>query len=172
MKKRTSAVILLVVTLLFSAWGNVVAAGFCPRYALSRDCSRTHKHQAPKQVKHDTPCHDEMAGMDMDDMQIESPSDSSASNSPEEFSESSNDQGAVELTTKSCAHCVSHSQSTAGVVSVLAIDPAKRVVESNSLPANSALYATSDFTDLIVPSEHSPPGPTSPRHLIINVFRI
>ena len=172
MRKRSLSIVFVVVALLFSAWGNVIAAAFCPRFALSRDCYLKHTAQQPTQ-KHDSSCHHEMAGMDMGDMQMESPSDTSESNSPiEPASESSSEQVALELPIEPCAHCMTHSQPTSGTVSVVAIDPSKRLVESNSRPANFAVDSTSAFADLIVPSEHSPPGPSSPRHIIINVFRI
>jgi hypothetical protein len=160
----------VVVAVLFSAWGNVLAAAFCPRFALNRECCLKHTTQ---QVKHDSSCNHEMPGMEMDDMQMESPSDTGAQNPLVAFmSESSGEQLSFELPIEPCAHCVSHSQPTSGTVSVVAIDPSKRLVESNSLPANFAVDLTSAFADLIVPSEHGPPGPSSPRHIIINVFRI
>ena len=159
--------------LLFSAWSNVIAAAFCPRFAQNRDCCLKHTAQQAKQVKHDLSCHHEMAGMEMDDMQMESPSDTSASNSLiESASESTSEQIAFDLPIEPCAHCVSHSQPASGTVSVVAIDPAKRLVESNSLPPNFAVDLTAAFADLVVPSEHSPPSPSSPRYVIISVFRI
>jgi hypothetical protein len=173
MRKRSLSIAFVVGALLVSAWGNVIAAAFCPRFALNRECCLKHTTQQAKQVKHDSSCHHEMAGMEMDDMQMESPSGTTASNSPvESASESSGEQVAFDLPIEPCAHCVSHSQTTSGTVSVVAVDPSKRLVESNSLPANFAVDLTRAFADLIVPSEHSPPSPSSPRHVIINVFRI
>lgn len=171
-KKRSLSIVFVIVALLFSAWGNVIAAAFCPRFALNRDCDLKHTAQQLTQ-KHDLSCHQEMAGMDMGDMQMDSPSDTGASNPPIEPSpQSSGEQVALELPIEPCGHCMIHSQPTSGTVSVVAIDPSKRLVESNSLPANFAVDLTSVFADLIVPSEHGPPGPSSPRHIIINVFRI
>jgi hypothetical protein len=176
MRKRLS-IVFVVVALLFSAWGNVIAAAFCPRFALNRDCCLKHAARQANQVKHESSCHHEMAGMEMDDMQMEievdSPRDASAKNSQVELtSESSNAEAALDLQIEPCAHCFSHSQPTSGTVSVVAIDPSKRLVETNSLPANFAIGLTAAFADSIVPSEHGPPGSSSPRHVIINVFRI
>ena len=173
MRKRSLSIAFVVGALLFSAWGNVIAAAFCPRFALNRECCLKQTTQQAKQVKHDSSCNHEMPGMEMDDMQMESPSGTSAQNSPAAFtSESSSEQLSFELPIEPCAHCVSHSQTTSGTVSVVAVDPSKRLVESNSLPANFAVDLTPACADLIVPSEHSPPGPSSPRHVLINVFRI
>lgn len=172
MRKRPLSIVFVVVALLFSAWGNVIAAAFCPRFALNRDCCL----KRGKQVKHESSCHHEMAGMEMDDMQMQTEADApgaSTQNSQVELtSESSSEEVALDLPIEPCAHCLSHSQPTSGTVSVVVIDPSKRLVETNSLPANWAFGLTAAFADLIVPSEHGPPGPSSPRHVIINVFRI
>jgi hypothetical protein len=177
MRKRSLSIVFVVMALLFSAWGNVIAAGFCPSFALSRKCCLKRGVRQSKQVKHESSCHHEMAGMEMDDRQMQTEADSapdtSAQNSQLELtSESSREEVALDLPIEPCAHCLSHSQPTSGTVSVVAIDPSKRLVETNSLPANFAIGLTAAFADLIVPSEHGPPGPSSPRHVIINVFRI
>ncbi len=177
MRKRSLSILFVVVALLFSASGNVIAAAFCPRFALNHDCCLKRGTQPSKRAKHESSCHHEMAGMEMDDMQMETEADSapdtSAQNSHAQLPyESSSDEVALDLPIEQCACCLSHSQTTSGTVSVVAIDPSKRVVETNSLPAHFAIGLTSAFADLIVPSEHGPPGPSSPRHVIINVFRI
>jgi hypothetical protein len=177
MRKRSLSIVFVVVALLLSAWGNVIAAAFCPRFALNHDCCLKHGTQPSKQAKHESSCHHEMAGMEMDDMEMETEADSApdtnAQNSHAQLpSESSSDDVALDLPIEQCACCLSQSQTTSGTVSVVAIDPSKQLVETNSLPANFATDLTSAFAGFIVPSEHSPPGPSTPRHVIINVFRI
>ena len=177
MRKRSLSIVFVVVALLFSAWGNVIAAAFCPRFALNHDCCLKHGTQPSEQAKHKSSCHHEMAGMEMDDMQIETEADSApdtgAQNSHGQLpSESASDEVALDLPIEQCACCLSHSQTTSGTVSVVAIDPSKRVVKTNSLPANFVIGLTPAFAEMIGPSEHGPPGPSSPRHVIINVFRI
>lgn len=177
MRKRSLSIVFVVVALLFSAWGNVIASAFCPRFALNHDCCLKHGTQPSKQAKHESSCDHEMAGMGMDDMQLETEADSApdtgAQNSHAQLpSESSSDEVALDLPIEQCACCLSHSQTTSGTVSVVVIDPSKRVVEANSLPANFAISLASAFAGFIVRSEHSPPGPSTPRHVIINVFRI
>jgi hypothetical protein len=177
MRKRSLSIVFVVAALLFSAWGNVIAAAFCPCLMLNGDCCLKRGAQQAKQVKHESSCHHEMAGMEMDDMQMETEADSApgpgAQNSHAQLpSESSSDEVVLDLPIEQCACCLSHSQTTSGTVSVVAIDPSKRVMEANSPPANFAIGLTSAFAGLIVRSEHSPPGPSTPRHVIINVFRI
>ena len=174
MRKRSLLIGFVVGALLFSAWGNVIAAAFCPRFARNRDCCLA---QQAKQVKHESSCHHEMAGMEMDDMQQETEADSApdtnAQHSQVELpSEASSDEVALDLPIEQCACCLSHSQTTSGTVSVVAIDPSKRLVETNLPPAIVASGSTSALAGLIVRSEHSPPGPSTPRHVIFSVFRI
>jgi uncharacterized protein involved in copper resistance len=177
MRKRSLSIVFVVIALVFSAWGNVMAAAFCPRFELNHDCCLKRGTQRSEQAKHESSCHHEMAGMEMDDMQMEteasSTPDTRAQNSHAQLpSESSSDEVALDLPIEQCAHCCTHSQTTSGTVSLVAIDPAKGLVENDSLPANFAVGLTPVFADLIIHSEHGPPGPASPRHIIINVFRI
>jgi hypothetical protein len=177
MRKRSLSIVLVVVALLFSAWGNVIAAAFCPRFALNHDCCLKRGPQPSKQAKHESSCHHEMAGMEMDDMRMEAEADSAPDTSAQDSqvelpSESSSDEVALDLPIEQCACCLNHSQTTSGTVSGVAIDPSKRLVEINSLPANFAIGSTSALAGLILPSQHSPPGQSIPRHVIINVFRI
>src|ERR1700694_750874 len=144
MRKRFLSIAFVVVALLFSAWGNVIAAAFCPRFALNRNCCLKHGTQPSKQAKHESSCHHEMAGMKMDDMQMETEADSAPDTSAQKShaqlpSESSNDEVALDQPIEQCACCLSHSQTTSGTVSVVAIDPSKRLVKANSLPADFAI---------------------------------
>jgi hypothetical protein len=174
MRKRFLSIAFVVVALFFSAWGNVAAAAFCPRFILNGDCCLKRGAQPSK---HESSCHHEMAGMEMDDMQMETEADSapdtSAQTSKVEVpSESSNDEVALDQPIEQCACCLSPSQTTSGTVSVVAIDPSKRLVKANSLPADFAIGLGPTFAKMIVPSEHSPPGRSTARHVIINVFQI
>ena len=192
-RTRSLSIVFVVMALLLSAWGNVIAAAFCPRFSLNRDCCLSRGVQQAKQVKHESSCHHEMGGMKMDDMVMETASSNGAPAScgrtagilacadapdgpPDSrvqiTTESLSAQSALDLPAGQCAHCQLHSQTTSETVSVVAIDPAKRVVETASLPADFATGLTGAFTDLALPSGHGPPGASSPRHVIINVFRI
>lgn len=178
--KRQSLIIAFVLgALLLSAWGNVIAAGFCPRSALQRDCCPQPLLQPSRQVKHES-CHHEMAGMEMSGMEMGDPQTEARADSAADTSshnsdvapESSLDEIAVGQPIQACNHCLSHSQTTSGNISVVALDPSKGLVEPDSLPASSAIDWARAFTEVIAPSEHGPPPPSSPRHVIINVFRI
>src|SRR6266542_3650444 len=179
MRKRSLSILLVVVALLFSVWGNLIAAAFCPRY-LNRVCCLTQRIRHPEHVDHQASCHHEMAGMTMDDMEMGRPeewSDAQAdaiptNKSPQNLTESLSNEVAFDLPIEACAHCLSHSQPASGAVASVAVDPSKRLVETNSLPANLTVALPSDFSVPIAPSEHGPPGNSFPRYILINTFRI
>jgi hypothetical protein len=176
MKRQSLIVTFVLGALLLSAWGNVIAAGFCPRFALHRDCCPHLLPQPAKQTKQEPSCHHEMAGMKMDGMQMDEADAESSTNSedsqPEVASASLTENLVLDLPAQPCTHCVIHSQPTSATVSVLTVDPAKRMVETDALPAIFASNLPGGFVDMILPTEHGPPAPSAPRHVLINIFRI
>jgi len=178
MRTRSPAIFLLVGAFLLGAWGNVVAAAFCPRYRLNRDCCLKQAAPKSKQVEHTSSCHHQMGGMKMDDMQMEnespfeSGSEPLAKDSPVLTPESSSEQGAFDLPVEACIHCLTHSQTAAGTAIVIAVDPSKRLIETNASAAFFEVALPSAFSISITPFEHGPPGASVPRLVLINVFQI
>jgi hypothetical protein len=174
MRMRFLTLSFLVVALLFSAWGNVIAAAFCPRYASNRNCCVKQTVSKPKQVEHPSSCHAEMDGMPMEtETSADSGTDPSAQNSQANLaSESSTDQVAFDLPIEECPHCWSHSQPTSGAASVVTVEASKRLVETNLPIADFAVAPPPAFSILVSFSGHGPPGISLPRHVLINVFRI
>ena len=181
MQKRSFSITLLVFAFLFSSWSNVIAAAFCPRYSSSRDC---HIQQQIKQGEHKSSCQHGMADMEMGDMQMDDTnmeSEAASQTSVNSISESSpvqiatdstSEQLAIDFPTEPCGHCWMHSQPSSGTATSVAVDPARRLVETNAPPTNFVLALPSTFTVPIMPLEHGPPGNSFPRHVLINVFRI
>ena len=154
MRNRFLSMVILVVALLLSAWGNVLAAALCPRLAQDHACCH-------RQLAHQSASHEAMDDMEMGDMQMEA------------TAESKTDASALDQPIESCAHCMGHSQLAPGPISLGATDPAKRSVEKPAPLGTSALVSlpTSSVTTA-TQRGHSPPGESSPRHILINVFRI
>ena len=183
MPGRSLTIFLLVGAFLLGAWGNVIAAAFCPRYRLNRDCCFKQTTRRSKQADHQSSCHHEMAGMEMDDMQMgnmqmenETPSASAAASLAKDLPvltpESSSEQGALDLPVEACTHCLTHSQPASGPATVIAVDPSKQLIETKAPPAGFEVALSSAFSISITPLEHGPPGESLPRHVLINVFRI
>lgn len=184
MRKRCLSILLLVVTLLFSAWSNVIAAAFCPRYLSNRAACINHEPPQSKHVDLKTSCHHEISDMEMRDMQMDGADmeretaaeaeDNSIIGNPsmQVPLESDAEQVAINLPTKPCGHCWMHSQPASGTLALVAVDPAKQLIDTNAPPAHSAVTLPNAFTVSITPLEHGPPGNVLPRDVLINVFRI
>jgi hypothetical protein len=174
MSKRSFPIFLITATFLLSAWGNVIAAAFCPRYS-ARDLSFKQTIEQDSSAKSES-CHHETAQMDMDggsmEMDSNSPDESQiATNAP--AADKSNPVPAVlELPDETCGNCWMHSQPSSGTGTAVAQSPLSRSVEADPPPADFASATTLTFIIPIIPFEHGPPGDSLPRHVLINVFQI
>jgi hypothetical protein len=184
MAKRSIPIFLLIGTFLLSAWGNVIAAAHCPRYLSNSDCYIKREPRQPQQVDHKPSCHHEMADMEMGDMQMDETKvasgadlETSDNSSPENRrlqvgTEFFADPLAVNLPTAPCGHCWMHSQPASGIATVVAVDPSKRLIETNAPPLSVVIALPAALPVSVAQMEHGPPGNVLPRHVLINVFRI
>jgi len=176
MANRPVSILLLVVAFLFSAWGNVIAAAYCPGYSL-RNCCIKREAQPAKQVEHKASCQHEMTDMDMGDMQMDGDSLSEAAANPVANAQPVEigthvQQVAFDLPSQTCGYCWMHSQPSSTTATLIPVDPSKRSVETDAPSAGFLAALPSEFVVAVTPVEHGPPIPSSPRHVIINVFRI
>ena len=181
MTKRSLLIFMLLVAFLLSAWGNVIAAAFCPRYMSLNSC--INQSRRTKQVETKS-CHHEMADMRMEDMpsddtqmNTEAAPDSEVDSIPDNqpiqvVTESSIGQVAIDLPIEPCGHCWMHSQPSSGTSTVTAINPSPRSVEANAAPAEFQIVSPSAYPISAFRMEHGPPGDSLSRHVLINVFRI
>ena len=170
MRKRSLSIIFVVVAFLFGAWSNVIAAAFCPRYMLKRDCAIKHEARQPRKVEHRSSCRHEMAGMEVPP---KSRVDSIPENSPLQLTtEYAGDPVAFDVPIGPCPHCWMHSQPASGTATIVAGDPSRRLLKTNASPANFAVALPFTFPFPITPLEHGPPGSLFPRYVLINAFRI
>lgn len=176
MQRRPIPTVLLLMAFLLSAWSNVIAAACCPRY-VAQNCF-AQKTQQAKQVDRES-CHNEINDTDMGDMQMDGDSATEAEVTPIRknppltvATESSAEQTALDLPNDPCGHCWMHSQPSSGTATFAAVDPSPRSVEALAPPAETIIDLGFPNPTAVEPLEHSPPGNTSPRHLLINVFRI
>ena len=181
MPKRTAAIVLLVVSLLVSAWGNVIAAVFCPRFGITHDSYFTQVFHKPMDVEsmhveQESSCHREMADMNSDSMDNMLIENSESSESAESTTSLLLPAGAsvADKPPQKCAHCWMHSQAASGSSTLGTIDPSMGLMETKAAPTNLILASPpSDFHTLTIAQlEHGPPGNAFPRHLLLNVFRI
>ncbi len=175
MRRRSMYAILLMLAFLLSAWSNVIAAAFCPRYQ-ARNCLVKPNSKLTRVSQQS--CHHEIADMQMDDMiaddssaQTESTTVANNQN-PTDGTESSIDETALDRQNEPCGHCWMHSQPTSGSTILAALNPTSRSVEVPAPLASITIALSFPNPGVIEPFEHSPPGNSFPRHILINVFRI
>ncbi len=173
MRKRFVPIVFVVGALLFSAWSNVIAAAFCPRFASDNfSLKQSSRSAAPH---HSTACA-RMGEMEMGDMQMEATSESSSTDSPGVQPENAFQETANSLGSSSpgapCTHCISHSQSMPGPTSITAVDPVKRSFESTAPLSTTVALSASLTSTRLVHLDHGPPGEALPRGILSNVLRI
>jgi hypothetical protein len=184
MRKSGPAIFILVVAFIVNAWGNVIAAAFCPRYASNHDCC-VRRFAAPPEANAEKPsCHHEMAGMNMDDEMDGQTEDVSAQSLMAPLaditssfqtvaaSETSEDESVFDVPIQPCPHCLSHSPQAPATANIGNLDSSKRTAESTATIAHFVVAFSSTPEDRQLPSEHGPPGNGFPRHVLINIFRI
>lgn len=154
MYRRFLATTIIAVALLFSQGGKFLVAAFCPHLQSAMVSCNT---QPPGHLM----SHEDMGHMEMDSMEQEPASKP--------------DLSAIALSrpTVPCPHCALHSSSTSNTASLKETDAAKRSGDLSS-PLNCSIVATvsSSLVKVLTLRAHEPPGKTTPRHILINIFRI
>jgi hypothetical protein len=114
----------------------------------------------------------------MADMQMEMPAESAEETIPrqpsERLAEMEHDAGATALDQllEPCSHCLNHSQLPLGSGTLREAEAQQRRTDAIT-PELAPLSALITLPGLIFdPRDHAPPGNSSSRYLLINIFRI
>jgi hypothetical protein len=178
----------LALLLVMGSLGHVFAAAFCPRM-LGHNCClaktsgnldsmQSHRHihgmvmdgTTTESMAMDG---DVMQGMVMNDADVPRPTsigEVTLVSNPEELVATNK----LELPIEACRHCMSHSGApNAPISSVTVPDQSKKDFGSIPLPVSRFLVRPSiTLAQIGLPREHAPPGTSTPRHILINVFLI
>jgi hypothetical protein len=178
----TSLALLLVI----SSLGHVFAAAFCPRM-LGHDCclaktsglhpAQSHQHMHSMAMNDMTEGSMPMDGDDMQDMVMNDadvPPLSTIGAVQVSNSEELTPTNKLELPIEACTHCMSHSGVRNAPISSLSVaDQSNKDFGSVPLPVLRFLVRPPmTLAQIGLPGEHAPPGTSTPRHIIINVFLI
>lgn len=178
----------LALLLVMGSLGHVFAAAFCPRM-LGHDCCLTRLFRDPHPVKSHQHMHslamdsmtNESVPMNGDDVQDMVMDDGNVPpvSTIDEASQLFNSEVLVlnnklELPIDGCIHCMSHSGvPNAPISSVSVADQSNKACGSVPLPVSRFLFRPSmALAQIALPREHAPPGTSTPRHILINVFLI
>ena len=177
MRKLSVAV---AVSLLLSAWGNVIAACFCPRYSMDHGQFLAQNSHMPV-VHQESSCSHEMSDMKMDDVRmsgveterqpISSPAENWI-NRTQSTAHASFDRARVESFGGRCRHCLMLSAPASATASLVAVNPANRLLQGDVPLVKHEVALPSTFSNSIIPFDHGPPGNLPQRHILISVFRI
>jgi hypothetical protein len=154
MNIRFVSICFLVLVLLNSAMGSVLAATLCPHVSGAMSCCSA---EPSKQ-------HEHTDGMQMDGMQAEAPSTSTAQ---EQSATSVGEPRTI------CSHCITHSKAVS--VPVFLREADHKNAQVGAAAPKSFAQALVPFTasvHLISVRSHAPPGPRNPRYILLSVFRI
>ncbi|MCA1592485.1 MAG: hypothetical protein LC754_07515 [Acidobacteria bacterium] len=154
MRNRFLSVAVLLLALLVSAWGNVVAAAMCPHMRQDHACCQA-------QAAHGSASHEMMGDMQMGDMPVSPIADQRIE--PHAFSQPG----------EACAHCMAHSQVPPAPVRLGAVNASNHGVHA-TLPATSSHPGSfvPSIVATITSRQHAPPESSAARHVLISVFRI
>lgn len=185
----------LALLLVMASLGHVLAAAFCPR-VIGRECcfAKTTQHTHSHSSSHvNQAAHMHMDGMAMNRMNMDDIAMGDTSMDHEVMADRVSDV-AVDLSipfprlafteeysanrfdrpVQSCAHCLGHSGIVNAPISSASIsDQSSRDLGSILLPVSRFLARPAlTVAQIGLPREHAPPGSSTPRHILINVFLI
>ena len=153
MHKRFLATTVLATALMFGLGGNFLIAGLCPHLRAAQVSCHSQVAESPMS-------HDDMGDMEMDSM------DESASN-PDP------DAIAIGEPIGLCPHCAVHSRTTPNAVSLREVEASQRAGSFGTPDAIPNVVPVETSTvSILISRSHGPPGDTTRRHVLINIFRI
>src|SRR5947209_4366575 len=150
MRRLTSYTFILLLSLILSGQGNVLAAAFCQHAQLPACCQT-------KTMRDSMPSHDMMEGMNMSMPAAEAEADS------------------ISQPTELCAHCMSHPNLPAkAVAAVASVEQSKRDLSAriSALVSKSPASSIASFAPLLSSRPHAPPVTSARRHVLISTFLI
>jgi hypothetical protein len=159
MRKGSLSTGALLLALLLSAWGNVLAAA-CPHMRQDHACC--HARVAPHPASHHSMGETQMGEMQMNDTRAGHEAEQSA------------DARALDQPVETCEHCMGRSQLPTPPATLRELEQSKRGEDVSAPPALSEpLSITTSFVPIVLAREHAPPTVvSSQRHVLISVFRI
>ncbi len=151
MHKRFLATTVLATALLFSQGGNFLIAALCPHLQSGMASCET-------ELAEPTMSHEGMGHMGMEH-------ETGSNLDPEAV--------AMGQPIGPCPHCAVHSRTNPNTASLRETEAAKRSVDLN-IPLHFSRVVPVTVSPVVVLTSraHGPPGEATPRHILINIFRI
>jgi len=152
MHKRFLATTIVGIALLFSQGGTFLVAALCPHLQSEMGSCETQLSESPMS-------HEDMGHVGHVEMEREPASQPDAH------------VASLNPLISPCSHCAVHSRTSPNTASLRQAGAAKRSVDLNVfLPAVAPVAASP--VAVLTSRAHGPPGDPTPRHILINIFRI
>ncbi len=154
MHKRFLAHAVLGIALLFSQGGSFLIAALCPHLQSGVASCET-------QLSESTMSHEDMGHMGHMEME------------PEPATQPSAGVATLGQPIDPCSHCAVHSRKSPNTASLRQADVAKRSVDLKTpLQVFRVAPVAASPAPVLTSRAHGPPGDPTPRHILINIFRI
>lgn len=154
MHKRFLAITVLTAALLFSQGGHLLVAALCPHLQAGMASCETPPAEASMS-------HEDMGHAGYMEMK------------PEPAAQRDSTASALGQPIDACSHCAVHSRTTPNAVSLRATEVAKRSIDFDiPLSVSGVAPAIVSPVAVLTSRAHGPPGETTRRHILINIFRI
>ncbi len=154
MHKQFLANTVLGVALLFSQGGTFLVAALCPHL-------RSGMASCETQFADPAMSHEDMGHMGHSEME------------PEPASRPDADAAALGQPIGACSHCAVHSRTNSNTASLTKAEAARRSVDTNiPLQVSRVAPVAASPVPFLTSRAHGPPGDSTPRHILINIFRI
>ncbi len=159
MHKRFLATTVVTTALLFSQGGGFLVAALCPH--LQSGIASCEAEASASKSGHEAMSHEDMGHMGHAEMKHE------------HASQANPDALALAQPIDPCQHCAVHSRKNQNTASVRETEAAKRSADL-SIPLDSSRIAPVSVGAVLVLTSraHGPPGDSTRRHILINIFRI
>ncbi len=165
MPKRFLVTTVLAAALLFSQGGRFLIAALCPH--LQSGMASCEMQSSASTMSHEDMAHEDMGHMGH--MEVETEPEPEA----ELASEPSLNAFAPGQPNDECSHCAVHSRTTPNTASLRQGEAAKRSIDLNiTLPVSRVAPVAASPVPVLISRAHGPPGDPTPRHILINIFRI
>jgi hypothetical protein len=176
--KRPIATAFLIFAFLYGAWGNIVAAAFCPRFS-DRSCCPKHSQHSTSPVEHQhqqTEVSPSDQSDEMDGCAESHPADSVSSDEreTENLLEKPEDSEPFLINPPEehlCLHCLTHSQPGPGRFSITS-DESRRGAEAAPAALIKPPLQLPSFAKTFTSYDHGPPGQSQSLFVLNSVFRI
>ena len=168
MRRLFSYISIILLTLLVSGWGSVLAATLCPHAGANQPQATLESHSA---------CHTktEQAAEHHSGSRAGSEAMHHAKTMPKpelRFHGSSNNAAALTLPAGTCTHCVEQNKlpatPTSALGSALQKHDAGKIIIQTAAPVSLPAVFSVQFA----PTQHAPPGRTNRKHILLSVFLI